>query len=241
MAREANQGRGRGQGRFSGGGRGRGRSQQNNNSRPQAKNNNTNNNNNIKFFVHGANKQQSITYDTVKDCILQQIQKTYQQGHDVVVSLRELQRKDFISEMPTRILSTEQDNNLRQIEQEGLDIFYKAEVDEYVKRKNIYQSNLKKSYALILSYCSKTIQSRIEADSSYESVIQDDPIEILKKIKIIMHDPEKSKYPFASLTEAMSRMINIKQYEKENLLEYTKRFKQARDIFKFHVRNDILH
>ena len=157
------------------------------------------------------------------------------------MSLRELQRKDFISEMPTRILSTEQDNNLRQIEQEGLDIFYKAEVDEYVKRKNIYQSNLKKSYALILSYCSKTIQSRIEAASSYESVIQDDPIEILKKIKIIMHDPEKSKYPFASLTEAMSRTINSKQYEKENLLEYTKRFKQARDIFKSHVGNDILH
>ena len=98
-----------------------------------------------------------------------------------------------------------------------------------MKRKNIYEANLKKSYALIIEYCSKTIQSRIESDPQYESNIQDDLIELLKKIKIIMHDPEKSKYPFASLTEAVNRLVNLKQYDKENLLEYSKRFKQAKD------------
>ena len=56
-----------------------------------------------------------------------------------------------------------------------------------------------------------------------------------------MHDPEKSKYPFASLTEAVSRIVKIKQYEKENLLEYSKRFKQAKDIIKSHIGDAVLH
>ena len=55
-----------------------------------------------------------------------------------------------------------------------------------------------------------------------------------------MHDPERAKYPYASVTEAMTRVINIKQYEKESLLDYSKRFKQANDIFLSHVGNDIL-
>ena len=57
---------------------------------------------------------------------------------------------------------------------------------------------------------------------------------------MLMHDPIRVKYPFASLTEAMSRMLNIKQQEQEGLLDYVKRFKQNRDITKSHVGSDVL-
>ena len=60
------------------------------------------------------------------------------------------------------------------------------------------------------------------------------------KIRILMHDPVRSKYPFASLTEAMSRMINLKQTEHEKLLDYIKRFKQTRDIMSSHMGTDLL-
>jgi hypothetical protein len=60
-------------------------------------------------------------------------------------------------------------------------------------------------------------------------------IELLSKIKVLMHDPIRAKYPFASLTEAMIRMLNIKQIENEGLLDYAKQFKQSRDITKSHV------
>jgi hypothetical protein len=56
-----------------------------------------------------------------------------------------------------------------------------------------------------------------------------------------MHDPIKVKYPFASLTEAMIRMLNIKQIEDEGLLDYVKRFKQSRDMTKSHVGTNILN
>jgi hypothetical protein len=55
-----------------------------------------------------------------------------------------------------------------------------------------------------------------------------------------MHDPIRGKYPFASLTEAISRMLNIKQSENEGLLDYFKRFKVSRDIMKSHIGTNIL-
>ena len=75
-----------------------------------------------------------MTYDMVKDHIVQHVQKNYEQGYDVATTLRDLQKKDFndISNKPTRVLSTETDSSTRAAEQEGFDIIYKAEVDEYV-------------------------------------------------------------------------------------------------------------
>ena len=119
-------------------------------------------------------------------------------------------------------------------------MLYSAELDEYVKRKNVYEMNLAKAYALIFGYCSRTIQTRIETHPKFEEEIQDNPIELLKVIKIIMNDPEKSRYPYASLTEAMARIVNIKQHDRENLLDYSKRFKQAKDILKSHVGTNLL-
>jgi hypothetical protein len=72
-------------------------------------------------------------------------------------------------------------------------------------------------------------------------MIRDDPIDLLDKIKMLMHDPIRAKYPYASLTEAMSRMLNIKQIESEGLLDYVKRFKESGDIsMKSHVGTGIL-
>jgi hypothetical protein len=55
-----------------------------------------------------------------------------------------------------------------------------------------------------------------------------------------MHDPIRAKYSFASLTEAISRMLNLKQSENEGLLDCVKRFKESRDIMKSNVGTGIL-
>ena len=69
-----------------------------------------------------------------------------------------------------------------------------------------------KAYALIFSnFCNKTMQNRVEEHPEFETTIRDDPIELLNKIKVLMHDPIRAKYPFASLTEAISRVLNLKQ------------------------------
>jgi hypothetical protein len=55
-----------------------------------------------------------------------------------------------------------------------------------------------------------------------------------------MHNPVRAKYPFSSLNEAISRMLNIKQSENEGLLDYFKRFKESRDKMKSHIGTGIL-
>ena len=52
-------------------------------------------------------------------------------------------------------------------------------------------------------YCDKKIKERIEAHPDFENTIQDNPIELLKYIKVLMHDPVRARYPYASLTDTL--------------------------------------
>ena len=71
---------GRGRGRGKGRGRGRGKSSHNNNNSGKYNNNNKE----MKFYPHTAGRQQTVTYDTVKDHIIQSIQKNYEQGSHLI-------------------------------------------------------------------------------------------------------------------------------------------------------------
>ena len=196
----------------------------------------------MKFYPHGIGRErQTVTYDTVKDHLVQTVQKNFKHRQDIAISLRALLKKDLTKLMPVRLDSTASDDASRKQEQQGIDIVYQAELERYLDRKDQLEQNLFKAYALIFSsYCNKTMQNRIEEHPDYETLIRDDPIVLLDKIKVLMHDPIKAKYPFASLSEAMNRMLNLKQFETEGLLEYVNRFKQTRDIMKSHVGTDIL-
>ena len=95
LGRYTRGGRGRG-GRSYRGGQGRGRFQDN-------KMKSTSKELEMKFFPHGIGRErQTVTYDTVKDHIVQHVQKTYKNGQDIAVSLRNLVKKDLNPSTPTR-------------------------------------------------------------------------------------------------------------------------------------------
>jgi hypothetical protein len=197
----------------------------------------------MKFFPHGIGRdRQAVSYDTVKDYIVQCVQKTYRNGQDTAVSIRNLVVMDLTPHEPTRGISTDVDATANLKAQAGKDILYQAKLERYLERKDtLLEQNLTKAYALIFStYYNKTMQNRVEEHPEFETTIRDDPIELLNKIKVLMHDPIRAKSPFASLTKAISRMLNLKQSENEGLLNYVKRFKESRDIMKSHVGTDIL-
>ena len=77
------------------------------------------------------------------------------------------------------------------------------------------------------------MKNRIEEKSDYETAVRDDPVILLKRIKQYMFIPTKAKYDFEGLWESMKRfVIDTKQEDHEGLNDYTKRFKQAKNIFK---------
>jgi ATP/maltotriose-dependent transcriptional regulator MalT len=65
----------------------------------------------------------------------------------------------------------------------------------------------------------KTMQSRIEEHPDYESTLKNDPIAVLEAIKTLMPDPVRAQYPLVSMTDALSRLVNVKQQESESLLD----------------------
>ena len=60
---------------------------------------------------------------------------------------------------------------------------YKAEPDEALKRKKMYNDNLFKAYALIWERCAKAMQNKLVTQSDYEDEIYNNPIKLLKAIK----------------------------------------------------------
>jgi hypothetical protein len=83
----------------------------------------------MKFFPYGIGRdtQTSVTYDTVKEHILQYIHKTYKNGQNIAVSLRDLEKKDLTSLMPMRGQYIEDSQVENTKEQARMDIMYQAE------------------------------------------------------------------------------------------------------------------
>jgi hypothetical protein len=173
----------------------------------------------MKFYPHGIGRdRQAITYDTVKDHIIQYVHKTYRNGQDAAVSIINIVLTPREPQRSTAVLTDATEN---QKQQAGTDILYQAKLERYLDRKDTLEQNLTKAYALIFStYYNKIMYNRIEEHPEFKSVIHDDPIELLNKIKVLMHNPIRAKYPFVSLTKSISRMLNLKQNENEGLLDY---------------------
>ena len=171
----------------------------------------------------------------MKDHIISYVQRTYRHGQDIAISLRELKKRDLTSEEPTRKISSKTGDN-KNLEQDGFDMRYQAEIKQFLDRQSELEENLMKAYALIFgTYCSKAIQSRVEEHPDFETTIRDDPIELLKTINMLMDDTVRAKYPYASLHDVMMRLFNLRQQEHEHLMDYVKRFKQAKDVVKAHM------
>jgi hypothetical protein len=130
--------------------------------------------------------------------------------------------------------------------QEGYDIMYKAEKDMYTKRKHELKDNMKKKNSLIfLQHCNKAIQDRIMRHPEFKSSIKNDPIKLLKAIKILIDDPVRARYnPYTSVTKESNdnKVHEVVQtaIENESLTDYMKRFKGIQDSLAQNMGKDFL-
>jgi hypothetical protein len=184
------------------------------------------------------------TFATVKEHAVQQIQKTYKNGGDIAESLNKEEKIDLDKFEPTRTLSKKTgkgEETERAIEQEGLNIKYKVAIEQWSARRNDLEREMMKAYSLIYqNFCTTAMQSRIKEHPEFESKIRDDPIELLKAIKILMQDTVRAKYNYASVTDAFWRILSTKQVEGESVADYASRVKHQRDVLKTHVGKHFL-
>ena len=57
--------------------------------------------------------------------------------------------------------------------------------------------------------------SQVKVHLDFKAMINNDPIELLKHIQTLMHDPVWARYPFGSLTDSLVRILYLKATENE--------------------------
>jgi hypothetical protein len=63
----------------------------------------------------------------------------------------------------------------------------------------------------------------------FKSKVENDPIKLLKAVEILINNPVRARYPYASMTESISRFMTCRQQENESLTDDVKRFKRNQD------------
>ena len=79
------------------------------------------------------------------------------------------------------------------------------------------------------------MRSKVLSRPEYSTEIEGNPIKLLEAIKQHARSYESTQYRMRTICDAMKSLINLKQKEDENPIDYLKRFKVARDVFYSHV------
>ena len=109
------------------------------------------------------------------------------------------------------------------------------EYDSYLKRKESFDQNCHKEYDELWECCAKAMEAKIEARTTFESVIYNGPIKLLTEITEHSLCFEESQCEMATIYDAMRNFVNCKQKEKEGLLEHIRRLKLAREVLTSHI------
>ena len=180
-------------------------------------------------YYIGSAKQASDSA-TVTMQLINHIRKTYTFGEDVAQALETKKPTDFKALRPKMERSEIEDKEKREVENKELEKLYEAEIAGFVKRKNTYLSNMLQAYALLFGQCNKAMQNKIQARADFETKIKSNAIELLAAIEEHTLSYQENKYEMSIIFDAMHNLINLKQKEEESLIDYTSRFKAAKEI-----------
>ena len=90
--------------------------------------------------------------------------------------------------------------------------------------------NLGKAYVCLFGHCTTGLQHRIEAKAKYKSKIKGDQINLLETIKENSLSFDDKKKANIVVINAIMNLMTTRQRDNEDLTEYTKCFKAARDL-----------
>ena len=85
---------------------------------------------------------------------------------------------------------------------------------------------------MLYGQCSKGMQSKIKARKNWNDKIYNNPIKLLSAIKECAHNYQDERYPVASTVKAMKALMNMRKADNENLVDYARRFANAKDVCK---------
>ena len=144
---------------------------------------------NLEGFVFDANKyNQADEYVKTWKEIAEYVGTNFDNGDDVRYTIENNKRPDFPKPVKPRN-SDETD-----------ELIWKKEVDQFVKRREMLEKNLRKLYSLVWGQCTDVMRERLEGLPQYSQIKDDcDSLKLLELIKSINFKFEDQKYPFGSV------------------------------------------
>ena len=177
-----------------------------------------------------SQRKSSESYRRIIDAIVIKIQKTFTNATDVAKSLETGIRKVYVEPIQRAVSREGTEADIARREKLA-DKKWEIEYTRYLAKQEEFDHLWVKAYSLIWdSYCSKEIQVALQELPDFSKKIKRDPLELLQRIKKLMHTPEKAKYPSLTMVEILSNFLRCKQGDKESLLDYLTRFKCERDV-----------
>ena len=165
---------------------------------------------------------QADKYVKTTEAILNYIQKTYKNGDDIKKALKQEEEFDFGAVEPTTT-ATKIDVST------PTGFKYKLAMEAFFKRQTQYITNKSNAHALIYGQCTLAVKNKLQARKDWDE-IENNPFKLLKALREITHNYQDSRYYIGTVATSIRAFFNMRQEKEESLVEYAKRFKNARDI-----------
>ena len=198
-----------------------------------------------KYYI-GSSKQAS-DYVTVTSYLLNYIRRQFKKGKDIADAIEDGIEMDFqaitpklnISEIDLTVKEGETPDPKKVAEVDRInkqfEKQYEIEFAAHHEREIQYNDNKAAASALLWNQCANTMKAKIQSRKDYDTEIKDDPIKLLQAIKQHAMSFESTQYRMKTICDSMKTIMNLKQKEDEDGIEYLKRFKASKEVFYSHV------
>lgn len=190
------------------------------------------------IFTIGSSKAAS-DFPVILQYLINHLRITLTRGEDVATALEDRMEFDFSKNRPKLDTSNETDPDKKAHEEKELQSIFNAEISDFVKRKAQYKANLSNAYGIIYAQCSKALQQKLQERTDW-AVIKTDPIKLIEAIEEHSIVYRENKYDAAIVIDSFRSLFRTRQKEDEDLVDYTRRFKSAKDVLESFYGSNLL-
>ena len=108
-------------------------------------------------------------------------------------------------------------------------LLLKLQLEQYLKRINIYKSNKTTAHGYVIGQCTQAMKNQLEAREDW-TIIEDELTPTLKAIKEITHNYQQSKHCIGTASKVIRDFFTIKQDDKEPTVQFAKRHRTQKEL-----------
>ncbi len=98
-------------------------------------------------------------------------------------------------------------------------------IDEYIKRENALEENIRKTYQIVWDMCTDAMKAKLKAVSGFEAMEKElKVLDLLEEMRKITYNFEERRYTQHNMFMAWKKFYDMKQEPEETDQEWYDRF-----------------